>query len=89
MSYSFMSHSYKERPYHTSYIWRGDHYSGAGDGIYGVGPRTTQVYSQNCNFIRDRHDGDFQKYQCQHTAPPMALFMIRYYPDGAYYASFF
>ena len=35
------------------------------------------------NFGIDRHDGALHKYQCQHTAPPVALFRSRYYPVGA------
>ena len=56
----------------------GGHYTAAGCGIVGVGPRKTHFYPQKYNFGRNRHDGIFQKSQRQHTAPPMELFRSRY-----------
>ena len=69
-----MSNSYKERFYSTSYLWKEDYHAGGGDGIVGVGHRTTHFYSQKYDFGRDRHYGTFRKSQHQHTATPMLLF---------------
>ena len=53
---------------------RGGRFPTDGDGRGGIGPRTTHFYPQKYMFCRYRHDGDFHKYQRQHTALPMELF---------------
>ena len=78
-----MSHSYKERSYFRSYLWREDNCSNSGDGRGGIGPSKTYFYYQKYNFGRDRHGGDFQKSQRRHTAPPIPLFRSMVYPVGA------
>ena len=84
-----MGHSYKERYYYTSYLWRKYNCADSGDGRGGVDPRITHFYHPKYNYDRYRHDGDFQKSQRQHTAPPTALFRSRDYPIGTSDGSLF
>ena len=84
-----MINSYKYRSNCSSYIIREDHYGASVYGGGGVGPIETCFYSQKDNFVRNRHDGYFQKYQRQHIAPRMDLCRSMYYPVGAYDCSLF
>ena len=53
--------------------------------VLGQPTSTLKIY----NFGRDRHEGDFKKFQNYHTEPPMELFRSRDYPVGAFGGSFF
>ena len=53
--------------------------------VLGQPTSTPKIY----NFGKYRHYGNFQKFQRQHTAPPMELFRSREYPVGAFDVSLF
>ena len=54
-----MIHSNKDRYSNQLYQRRDDNFSVAGDGRYGVGPRTTHFSSQKVPFGIDRQDSFF------------------------------
>ena len=86
----FICESFIQRKviFYTIYL-QGGHYTAAGCGIVGVGPRKTHFYPQKYNFGRNRHDGIFQKSQRQHTAPPIKLSSIKNYTVGTSDSSLF
>ena len=81
--YPTMIHSNRLSSSSSLYLRREDQFRTSGDGRGGVGTNTTHLSYQKVDFGRDKHDGGFQPYWRHCTAPPMALFLSKYYTVGS------